>query len=312
MMTNPYSIGLMAGIVSALLTLAGGSGGALFVISSHLVPLPIFIASMGWHHRAGLIAAMTAAVIVAITLDLLTGVVLFVSIALPAWWLAYLALLARTDANGNVEWYPVGRLLAWAAGIATALSSIAIFRVDGTLEGFQAAVREGLSARRESLFPGPLPEGFSPDDFIELFAQLLPSLMPLSWLLITLVNLWLAARIARASGRLPRPWPYLPATTLPWGAFIMLAATFVIVALPSGFAATVATIGATALTTVTVLTGLCVVHMLTRGNMLRVPALILLYGLLILPVTHLILLMLAIADRVFRLRDRASLPPSST
>ena len=36
--------------------------------------------------------------------------------ALPAWWLGYLALLARpAPAGASVEWYPVGRLVLWAA-----------------------------------------------------------------------------------------------------------------------------------------------------------------------------------------------------
>src|SRR5690606_1469399 len=105
----------------------------------------------------------------------------------------------------------------------------------------------------------------------------LPSLMPLSWLLITLFNLWLAARIARASGRLPRPWPYIPATTLPSGAFMALGAALLGATFLPGFGGTIATVGASALVTVVILTGLCIVHMLTRGNMLRLPALVMLY-----------------------------------
>jgi hypothetical protein len=39
-------------------------------------------------------------------------------LAIPAWWLAYLALLGRPNADGTIEWYPTGRLLAWVAGTA--------------------------------------------------------------------------------------------------------------------------------------------------------------------------------------------------
>ena len=46
--------------------------------------------------------------------------------------------------------------------------------------------------------------------------------MASSWLITTLLNFWLAGRITRASGRLPRPWPDIAGIELiPWqdGAF---------------------------------------------------------------------------------------------
>src|SRR5262249_37881726 len=87
-----------------------------------LAPLPILIAALGWSHVAGLIAAASAtAVVVA-----LSGV-FFIAvpvIAFGAWWLGYLALLARpaTNAGGAApDWCPAARLVLW--GPARAVGS---------------------------------------------------------------------------------------------------------------------------------------------------------------------------------------------
>ena len=49
-------------------------------------------------------------------------------IAFGAWWLGYLTLLARPAANGAgnaLDWYPVGRLVLWAAETALFQSRLA-------------------------------------------------------------------------------------------------------------------------------------------------------------------------------------------
>src|SRR5215207_9936412 len=113
-------VGLGAGAAAALLfaSVASGSMAAIFLF--YLAPLPILIAALGWSHWAGLIAAASATTAVAI----LSGS-LFIAvpvIAFGAWWLGYLALLGRPATNGGgsaLEWYPVGRLIMWAALIGT-------------------------------------------------------------------------------------------------------------------------------------------------------------------------------------------------
>ena len=50
-------------------------------------------------------------------------------IAFGAWWLGYLALLARPAANGGgseLEWYPVGRLVLWGAMIGALIVAAAV------------------------------------------------------------------------------------------------------------------------------------------------------------------------------------------
>ena len=65
-----------------------------------------------------------------------------VGIGLPAWWLGYLALLgARPDAPGGMEWYPVGRIVVWAAilGAGVVIAAIPNFGLDE--ESFRSGLR---------------------------------------------------------------------------------------------------------------------------------------------------------------------------
>ncbi|MFN3673995.1 MAG: hypothetical protein ACK4VM_18990, partial [Bosea sp. (in: a-proteobacteria)] len=89
------TVGIGAGLVSALLFAVVITGSPLAVLLYSAAPLPIFIASLGWNHRSGLVATAAGAIAVAIALVPSAGAAFAVIIALPAWWIAYLALLAR-------------------------------------------------------------------------------------------------------------------------------------------------------------------------------------------------------------------------
>src|ERR1044071_3436786 len=107
-------VGLGAGAAASLLFASVASGSLAAIFLFYLAPLPILIAALGWSHWAGLIAAS----VVAAVIGYLSGL-FFISvfvIAFGAWWLGYLALLARPATNGGgeaLEWYPVGRLVLW-------------------------------------------------------------------------------------------------------------------------------------------------------------------------------------------------------
>src|SRR5258708_7068685 len=127
-------IGLGAGTAAALLFASVLSGAPSAMLLLLLAPLPILIVALGWSHWAGLIAAAAAAACLAVLgPDVATAFLL--GIGLPAWWLGYLALLARpAPAPNGHEWYPIGRLVLWAAGInALILTAAAVagsFRPD--------------------------------------------------------------------------------------------------------------------------------------------------------------------------------------
>src|SRR4051794_6321599 len=104
-------IGIAAGAASALLFASIVSGSLVSIPLFNLAPLPILIAAIGWSHLAGLLAALVASAALASVFGGLLFLNFIVGIAFPAWWLAYLAMLARPGGNGaasTLEWYPVG------------------------------------------------------------------------------------------------------------------------------------------------------------------------------------------------------------
>src|SRR5258708_29195950 len=114
-------VGLGAGAAAALLFASVVSGSIAAIFLFYLAPLPILIAALGWSHVAGLIAAASAtAAIMA-----LSGTFFIAApvIAFGAWWLGYLALLARpaTNGGGAFGWDPARRLVLWAGGVRTRL-----------------------------------------------------------------------------------------------------------------------------------------------------------------------------------------------
>src|SRR5258707_8225376 len=111
-------IGLGAGAASALLFASVLSASILSVVLFYLAPLPILIGAIGWSHWAALAAALTAALGLTLAFGGFFFPAFLISFGLPAWWLGYLALLARPAASeGETEWYPPGRLVVWAASL---------------------------------------------------------------------------------------------------------------------------------------------------------------------------------------------------
>src|SRR5690242_21898892 len=121
------TIGLGAGVCAALL-LSAQSRSALALLFYSLAALPILIAAIGWSHWAGLLAAMVAALGVAPVFGPSSAFGVLFGVGLPAWWLGYLTLLARTDAaTGELEWYPPGRLLLWCAVLGALAMATSLF-----------------------------------------------------------------------------------------------------------------------------------------------------------------------------------------
>jgi len=94
-------IGIGAGAAAALLFASVTSGSWLSIPLFYLAPLPIMIAGLGWSHWA----AMTAALAGALGLGAVFGTVFLLAFSagagFPAWWLGYLAMLARPVAATN-------------------------------------------------------------------------------------------------------------------------------------------------------------------------------------------------------------------
>jgi hypothetical protein len=305
-MTQIVLIGLGAGAAAALLFASLASGSLFALLLFYLSPLPILLAGIGWNSLASLIAAASATLSLGLVFGSYFAVAFALGVGLPAWWLGYLTLLARpvqATTGETLEWYPVGRLVLWTAAIGALAVVITIPYFGTDAETFHANLRSAI----ESALGLRSPSGeLRPDRLIDtdLLAKLAPPMVASLATMVLLINLWLAARVAKMSGQLRRPWPELPAIIFPRTAAIALAATIVGVFLP-GLLGIISDVFAAALTMAYAVLGFAVLHVLTRGAAGRglmltgVYAAVLIFGW-----PAIILALLGLADTALDLRGR--------
>jgi hypothetical protein len=310
-------VGIGAGAAAALLFASVASGSPLSIVLFYLAALPILIAAIGWSHWSALIAALTAAAGLAFFLTPFFFIAFLIGVGLPAWWLGYLALLARTEADGTVEWYPAGRLVVWAAvlGALVVVAAIANFGFDE--ESFRSGLRRSFERmlRSQTRTPADSPieiRGMDAKGVVDLLVAVIPLAAAVLATITNSANLWLAARIVSVSGRLRRPWPDLPSMQFPPMTTALLAAMLAGSFL-SGLVGTIAGILSAGLLMAFGLLGLAVLHALTRGKSARAfilggtYAAILVFGWPIL-----LFALLGIAESAFNIRGRFSGPAAPT
>ncbi|MGC5781338.1 DUF2232 domain-containing protein [Methylobacterium sp. NFXW15] len=283
-MTNNLVIGIGAGLVSALLFGVLLKGTGLAVTLYLLAPLPILIVGLGWSHRAALAAAATGSLVLMGVIQPFMGLAFAAYIAIPAWWLAYLALLGRETPAG-LEWYPTGRLLGWiAATAALAFISIAVLS-SPSYEAYETQLQKLahslVDSRSPASRPAPQaeakPDAGAPetprndpatvtrDELADAFASVVPALAAHGLAMLLCFYLWAAARIVRISGRLMRPWPDLPSTKMPRNCLAALGAAALLSFAP-GYAGVLGVALVGAFTAVFALQGLAAFHDRSRGR----------------------------------------------
>jgi hypothetical protein len=316
-MTQIVLIGLGAGAAAALLFASVTSGALVSILLFYLAPLPILIAALGWSHWSGLIAAVTASACLGLAFGMLFFAAFLVGIAAPAWWLGYLALLARPGAAGrgaDVEWYPPGRLVLWAAALGGVVVTVALFQI-GTDE---ESIRNGLKAALDRMFrlqtgaaadqPLSLPGIAEPERLLDLFAVVMPPVAATASVLTLTLNLWIAGRVVKLSGRLKRPWPEIPAMTFPRYAPALLAAAAIASFMPD-LAGLIASLFAATLLVAFTMLGFAVLHALTRGLRGRTAMLSGAYAfVVVLGWPALVAVLVGLAESIFRWRDRMPQP----
>lgn len=309
-------VGIGAGLVSALLFSVVITGSPLAALLYSAAPLPIFIASLGWNHRSGLFATAAGALAVAVALAPTGGIAFALIIGLPAWWIAYLALLARSDAQGSVEWYPLGNLMLWIAATA-ALATVGSALVMTTdYETYRAVITRMIENLLSEMVRGKLialPADVQVKELAESLAPAVPLGIGASFVTTITANLWLAARTVKMSDRLPRPWPFIPSTTLPRQALLLLIGAAA-VGMIGGFIGVAATALVGALLAAFMFSGLCLLHDISRGRPWRLPMLISVYVALIVMQAVLtpLLALAGLVDTLLGLRKRVALPPPPT
>lgn len=306
-------VGLGAGAAAAVLFATVASGSPLSIILFYLSPLPILIAAIGWSHWTAMIAALSAAAGLALTLNPFFFIAFLIGIGLPAWWLGYLALLARAQEDGSVEWYPAGRLAVWAAILGALVVIAAIgnfgFDEDSFRSGLRTSFERILRAQTRTPADAPLEiRGVDAKAVLDLLVALIPLAAAVLATVTNSINLWLAGRIVKISGRLRRPWPDLPTMQFPPMASLGLAIALGLSFL-SGLVGTVGGILSASLLMAFGLLGLAVVHALTRGRNARGLLLGAIYAAVVVfgwPIVFFALL--GIAETAFNIRARFAAP----
>jgi hypothetical protein len=265
-MTQLVLIGISAGAAAALLFISVTSGSLLAVFLFYLAPLPMMIAGLGWSHWSALIGAGFGALAIAAVFGWVFFFGFLASAGLPAWWLSYLALLARPSASGGnggapaLEWYPPGRLVIWAAVLAALVVVVAIPNFGTDAESFRAGMREALTRllRVETGAPTRMISG------IDFLVAVLPPAAAVLATIINLFNLWLAASVVKFSGRLARPWPQIAMMNFPRS---LLAALVIVSGLSflGGLVGILAGVVAASLLMAYGVLGFAVLHAITQG-----------------------------------------------
>jgi hypothetical protein len=267
--------GIGAGAAAALLFVSATPGVLLSVFLFWLAPLPIMIVALGWSHWAGLIAAAVAAAMLGAVFGDLLFAIFLILVGAPAWWLGYLALLGRPMANGGsaqMEWYPPGRLVLWAALFGAAVTAGALMMFWGDETAIRQSLRSALDLVLRAGPDGPaLPrvstqasDAENADLLVDIMVQVLPPVAAATAALTQTANLWLAGLVVRLSGRLQRPWPDLTALALPPLAAMLYGVSLAAAFLPD-LPGLVARLFAATLTAAFAMVGFAVLHAVTRG-----------------------------------------------
>ena len=268
-------IGIAAGAAAALLFASVASGAWFSVALFYLAPLPIMIAALGWSHWAAMIAAASGAFALAAVFGSVFFFAFLAGAGLPAWWLGYLAMLARPVPNGGapspLEWYPSGRLVLWAAILAAMIVIVAIPNFGSDATSFHAGLHDALMhiLRAETTAPAdaptPIPGLSNIDRLVDFLIVAVPPAAAVVATVTSLVNLWLAGRIVKFSGLLKRPWPQLAAMAFPRSVLGVLAGAMIL-SFFGGLAGIVAGVLSASLLMAYGVLGLAVLHAITRGR----------------------------------------------
>lgn len=308
-------IGIGAGAATALLFASIASGSVFSVLLFYLAPLPILIAALGWSHWAALIAAIAAATGLAFVFGAFFFIAFMVGIGLPAWWLGYLALLARPVTNGggtpeSLEWYPVGFLVVWAAIVGALVVSAAILNFGIDEESFRASLRNGLERmlrlQTRAGAPGRVPGITDSKRLLDFLVLALPPAAAVLATITNVLNLWLASRIVRVSGTLRRPAPDLPSMQFPAYAPVLVAGA-VAGSFLSGLVGVAAGVLTASMLMAYAILGFAVLHSITRGMDSRLFVLGGIYAAVVVfgwPV--LVMTLLGLADTAFDIRGRVA------
>jgi hypothetical protein len=265
-----FLIGLGGGLASALLFYSAAHGSPLLgTLLLVLTPLPSLLVGLGWGWLPAAAGAAAGALVMGLLASPLFAAGYFLALGLPVALIPYLAYLSRPQPQnpGARQWYPAGRLLAAVSLYGGALPVLVLPLIGGSYELLRAPMGEFFrvfAARAPELGMKPLDER-QIEAISEFVIAALPGALAAYWTAIFALNLYLAGRIVRASGRLARDWPDLAALAYPpW--FPLLAALALAASFAPGMTGVAGTSFVGALLFAYLIAGLALMHAIARGR----------------------------------------------
>jgi uncharacterized protein YybS (DUF2232 family) len=276
-MARYWLLAIGTGLASAVLFGMLTTGAVPAFVLAYFTQLPVFLAGLALGVAAGSVAGAAGV----LALSLAGGLIaagFYLTMILPALVMIQKALLARRTAKGDVEWYPLGLLATWLAGLAVAALLLATVLLAGNPGGFEGAVREFVRAGVDQML------GHFPDArraaMTESMVEFLPGLMLCSGMVMTVLNGSAAQALLKRAGHNIRPSADIAELELPGWLPIAFA-----VALAMGLFAdgSLGYLGRNAAAVIAVpffLAGLAVVHAMARTRDARRMILVVFYVLL--------------------------------
>ena len=318
MNNRSIAIAVLCGLIAAVLFVSPLSLGSLGMGLSSFTAMPLFVAVLGFGTVIGMIACAVAALAVGIFMGPISGFSVLLATLAPAVWIGHSAGLSRDD-SGVQEWFPLSqilfRLAVISAGIVLIIGVITGYSHQWALDQVSAMMSQFADVQNQSGAggAGPLISQQEIETRAKDIATLIPIIMPVSILLLMIINLRLAERFVRRRGWMLRPKDDLPsAVNMPPMAAIIVAVASVL-SFMSNDLGTMAQVVAGAFGGAFLMVGLATIHFITRGLAVRpfllpIVYIVLLFSRFIAPIFALI----GVAESLLSIRARFAGPPKST
>jgi uncharacterized protein YybS (DUF2232 family) len=304
-----FAVSILGGVAAAVIFAVVARGGFGGLLLAHLAPLPIMIVAFAFGLIHGATAAILASIILIFWPHPVIGMGYALLIAAPAWSAVYAALGAPRGGRDRLT----RNLPGWAAlAPATFLTSAIILWLIVATLAF-GSLDEALNPIRARAFilldimvkERDLGDKIDPTTLSGSVARAVPAFLAGYGLLIHVINLWLAARIAQASKLLSRPWPDIASEfrlPKPVGGLFLSGIALVFF---QGLAGAIGLVLATTMGLLLAFQGLAVAHIYLRGSRSSALVLAVIYftlGFLGWPL--LFFAALGVADLIFNYRVR--------
>ena len=297
--------GFASALLSGMLTPGMVSLAFLFLVA----PLPLFLASFGWHALAGALAGLIGAMLVDVASGNRAALAYASLFAFPAYLIPAAAERAfgAPDRDIRRDGIVTGQLALAMAGYLALVIIVTSVWIEPDYARFVARLRDFVGEGLRLMSAPGNPALSDPATFNRVVDLMASIMLPVSGLLVivTLVlSAAFAAIIAEKSGRLPFVKPAFSMFRLPGGSLILFAATL-LVALWDGYTGVFAEILAFGLAFLLMLQGLAVLHARLAGQNGRGFMLTAAWGsILIFGFPALLFVGVGVADHLLDLRNR--------